>query len=106
MPTSRAEQRARPRASRPPRVYYRTVARLTRVAVDEGYGPGKTRRTLHFLLHTHLGLGSPPDFVDPENVPDFEGDVAWFEMEKVERGNGHTWPWWRAVRQTEAPADA
>lgn len=104
MPPQRAEQRAR--ARRPPRVYHRTVARLTRVAVDEGYGPNKTRRTLHFLLHTQRGCSSPADFVDPAHVPDFEGDVAWFEMEKVERGNGHSWPWWRAVRQTEAPADA
>ncbi len=106
MSTPRAQQRARPRASRPPRVYYRTIARLTRIAIDEGHGPDKTRRTLHFLLHTPLGLGSPAHFVDPANVPDFEGDVAWFEMEKVQRGEGHRWPWWRAVRRVEAPADA
>lgn len=106
MPTSRADQRARPRAPRPPRVYQRTIARLTRVAVEEAYGEAKTRRTLHFLLHSQRGLNSPPDFVDPQNVPAFEGDVAWFEMEKVERGGEHRWPWWRAVRQTQAPADA
>ena len=91
------------RSARKPRVYLRTVARLTRIAVDEGHGAAKRRRTLHFHLHTQHGLGSPAEFVRPEHVPPFEGDVAWFEVEKVERGNGQRWPWWRAVRQVEPP---
>ena len=106
MPTQRAGQRATKRAPRPPRVYLRTIARVTRVAVDEGYGAGKTRRTLHFLLHAHRGFSGPADYVSPENVPAFDGDVAWFEMEKIERGGDHRWPWWRAVRQVEPPSDA
>lgn len=106
MPPPRADQRAIPRAPRTPRVYFRTVARLTRVAVDEGYGKTKTRRTLHFLLHTQRGFSSPADYVAPENVPAFDGDVGWFEMEKIQRGGDHRWPWWRAVRQVEPPVDA
>lgn len=106
MPAQRASQRATKRAPRTPRVYATAIGRLTRMAVDEGYGEAKTRRTLFFLLHTVYGLSSPGDRVDPENVPQFEGDVAWFEMEKVERGNGHRWPWWRAVRQVEPPPGA
>lgn len=106
MPTQRANPRARPRAPRPPRVYLRTIARLTRMVAEEGYGEAMTRRTLSFHLHTEGGFNSPAEFVDPEHVPDFEGDVAWFEMEKVERGGEHRWPWWRAVRQVDPPADA
>lgn len=92
-----------PRRTRPPRVYLRTIARLTRIAVEEGQGPTKRRRTLHFLLHSQHGLTSPAAFVEPHHVPDFEGDVAWFEVEKVERGEGHRWPWWRAVRRVDPP---
>lgn len=106
MPPKRADERAISHVPRPPRVYQRAVARPTKIAVDEGYGAGKKRRTLHFLLHTHLGLSSCAEFVEPENVPDFAGDVAWFEMEKTERGGGHAHAWWRAVRQVEPPADA
>ncbi|PLR21911.1 hypothetical protein SGCZBJ_20300 [Caulobacter zeae] len=106
MPPNRADPRARPRAPRAPRVFLRTIARLTRIAVEEGYGDSQTRRTLNYHLHTVGGLNGPADFVDPKFVPDFEGDVAWFEMEKVERGGEHRWPWWRAVRQVEPPADA
>jgi hypothetical protein len=106
MPPPRAELRATKRAPRSPRVYARAIGRLTRIAVDEGYGDAKTRRTLFFQLHTRYGLNGPGDRVDPENVPAFEGDTAWFEMEKVERGDGHRWPWWRAVRQVEPPPGA
>lgn len=106
MPPKRADPRARPHVPRPPRVYQKTIARLTRIAVAEGYGPTQAQRTLHFLLHTASGLGSRADYVDPRHVPDFDGDVAWFEVEKIERGGDHRWPWWRAVRQVEPPADA
>ena len=106
MPPQRAGQRARPHVPKPPRVYLRTIARLTRIAVDEGYGAAKTRRTLHFLLHTQRGLSSRADYVDPRHVPAFDGDVAWFEVEKIQRGGDHQWPWWRAVQQVEPPADA
>lgn len=103
MPTQRADQRATKRVKPPPRVYLQTVARLTRMSVEEGYGSAKTRRTLYFTLHTAHGLNSPAQFVDAENVPEFDGDVAWFEVEKVQRGDGHRWPWWRAIRPVEPP---
>ncbi len=106
MPPPRASQRATTHAPRPPRVYLRTIAHLTRIAVDEGYGEARTRRTLHFLLHSDARRAGRADYVDPKNVPEFEGDTAWFEVEKIERGDGHRWPWWRAVRQAEGPADA
>lgn len=106
MPPNRAGQRATSHVPRPPRVYHRAIARLTRIAIDEGYGAERKRRTLHFLLHTRWGLSSRAEFVEPRNVPDFIGDVAWFEVEKTERGAGHPYPWWRAVRQVEPPADA
>ena len=105
MPPQRADPRALARAPREPRVYMRTIARLTRMTVDEGYGAARTRRTLNFHLHTKGSLNSPAQYVDPKDVPEFEGDVAWFEMEKVERGGEHRWPWWRAVRQVDPPAE-
>ena len=105
MPPPRAQSRARPHA-RKPRVYLRAIARLTRVVTHEGHGRGRVEKTLHFLLHTERGLNARADYVAVEHVPPFEGDVAWFEVEKVERGEGHAWPWWRAVRQVEPSADA
>lgn len=84
----------------------RAIAQLRRVAVDEGYGESKTRRTLHFTLNTQYSLAGACDFVRPEDVPDFVGDIAWFEVEKVERGNGRPHAWWRAVRQIEPPPHA
>ena len=59
---------------------------------DEGYGVTRTRRTLHFLLHSDARRTGRADYVDPKNVPEFEGDTAWFEVEKIERGDGHRWP--------------
>lgn len=44
MPTPRAGQRATKRVARTSRVFHRTIARLIRMAVDEGLGPNKTRR--------------------------------------------------------------
>lgn len=63
-------------------------------------------RTLHFLLHEQTGLMGRAEYVEPKHVPPFAGDVAWFEVEKIERGEGHAWPWWRAVRQVEPPDNA
>jgi hypothetical protein len=74
--------------------------------VDEGHGATKTRRTLHFLLHTQRGLYSRAEYVDPGQMPAFDGDVAWFEVEKIQRGGDHQWPWWRAVQQVEPPGHA
>jgi hypothetical protein len=104
MSPPRARERASPRA-RQPRVYRRVIARLTRIRAQAEPG-ARLGRTLHFLLHEARGLSGRADYVAVEHVPPFEGDVAWFEVEKVERGEGHAWPWWRAVRQVEPPADA
>ncbi|WP_255367676.1 hypothetical protein [Caulobacter sp. UNC279MFTsu5.1] len=82
---------------RPPRVYQRGVKKLTRVKFQD--------RTLHFTFPQNTGGGrrSAAGFVGPDQVPAFEGDEAWFEMELVE---GLPWNYWRAVRQVEGPANA
>lgn len=97
MSPPRAPQCASPRAPKPPRVYRRGVKKLTRVKFQD--------RTLHFTFPRSTGGGrkSASGFVDPEHVPSFEGDHAWFEIELVE---GHPWNYWRAARQVEPPADA
>lgn len=99
----RAAERAKTHA-RKPRVYRRTIARLTRVEAHDS--PTGAPRTLHFLLHEKGSFSGRADYVEPEHVPPFAGDVAWFEVEKIERGDGHAWPWWRAVHQVEPPGDA
>ena len=68
------------------------TARLERRTDGEG-------RTLYFMIPSS-DRRKPPAFVDPEDVPPFEGAAAWFEVERVRRG-----PWlkWRAVRRVEGP---
>jgi len=39
-------------------------------------------------------------FVNVEDVPEFDGEEAWFEMEKIQ---AKPWSYWRVVRQVEAP---
>ncbi len=97
MPPPRAPQRANPHATRPPRVYQRTVQKLTRVCADG--------RTLYFTFPNGTGRARRcrVTFVEPHRVPDFVGDTAWFEVEQVE---GRPWSFWRAVRQVEPPSDA
>ncbi len=103
MPAQRSSPRAPIRAPRAPRVCFRQVAKLTRVRAIRA---DPSSRTLYFTMPGgSKGRRSATTFVDVENVPEFEGDEAWFEMERVERGNGHMWAWWRAVRQVEAPND-
>lgn len=61
-------------------------------------------RTLHFTFRGGSRHGnSVNSFVNREDVPRFEGDQAWFEMELVE---AKPWSFWRAVRQVEPPAHA
>lgn len=105
MPAQRPLSGASSRAPREPRVYLRSVELLTRVRARHG---DVTSRTLHFTFGQNTGGSrrSVSAFVNVEDVPEFEGESAWFAMEKVERGNGRRWPWWRAVRQVEPPADA
>lgn len=70
----------------------RKIARLERRTDGAG-------RTLYFLVPSS-DRRKPPAFLDPEDVPAFEGEAAWFELLQVRRG-----PWlkWRAVRQVDAP---
>lgn len=102
MPPPRAQERATTRA-RTPRVIYRIVEKLTRVRERSG---DSTSRTLHFTMSNRTRTRSLSTFINPQDVPEFGGDEAWFEMEQVERGAGHASTWWRAVRQVEPPAGA
>lgn len=83
---------------KPPRVYRRAIEKLTRHRERTG---DPSSRTLHFTFPgSPRALRSQVTFVAAENVPDFEGEEAWFEVELVA---GKPWSWWRAVRQVEAP---
>lgn len=72
------------------------IVKLTRATCNRGvtlfftYAGGERRRG-----------NSRSGFIDPEHVPPFEGDSAWFEIERV-----HAKPWGfdRAIRQVEKPA--
>ena len=68
------------------------VKRLERRLDHEG-------RTLYFIIATS-DRRRRPTFLEPENVPDFPGDSAWFEVERVKKG-----PWlsWRAIRRVDPP---
>jgi hypothetical protein len=83
---------------KPPRVYRHAVEKLTRHR--ERWGD-VAARTLYFTFPGGSGASrSRVTFVSPQDVPDFEGEEAWFEMELVA---GKPWSWWRAVRQVEPP---
>ena len=85
-------------AGKPPRVYRRAVEKLTRHRERSG---DLATRTLYFTFPGgRRACRSQVTFVSPENVPEFEGEEAWFEMELVA---GAPWSWWRAVRQVEPP---
>jgi hypothetical protein len=101
MSTPRAGSRATSDALKPPRIYRRDVKELTRVREHQ---VDPTSRTLHFTTPGGSGHGnSRSTFVAVEDVPEFEGESAWFEMELV---GGHPWSYWRAVRQVDRPAHA
>lgn len=81
----------------PPPVFRKL--RRVRSTKEDGY------RTLYFVTD-HLGprrSRSVDTFIDPEHVPDFEGEEAWFELERVK---GTPWSYWRAIRQVGVPASA
>lgn len=83
---------------KPPRVYRRSIEKLTRHRERTG---DPASRTLYFTFPGgRRATRSQVSFVSPENVPDFEGEEAWFEMELVA---GTPWSWWRAGRQVEPP---
>ena len=70
------------------------IAMLSRRRLLEQDGGG----TLFFVVHA----GRRPEFLEPNQVPDFHGDEAWFELERV-RQPGRAWPTWKVLRQVEAP---
>lgn len=84
---------------RPPRVWRRCIEKLIRRRERTG---DLSSRTLYFTFPGANGHSrSRVTFVSPENVPDFVGEAAWFEMELTA---GVPWSYWRAVRQVEPPA--
>ena len=85
-------------ADKPPRVYRRTTEKLTRKRLRHG---DLSSRTLYFTFPGGpRAYRSQVTFVWVENVPEFEGEDGWFEMELVA---GKPKSYWRAARQVEAP---
>lgn len=78
------------------------VVKLTRVRQGGGADP---QRTLHFRFEgfTKKGSRAQCSFIEPEHVPPFEGEDGWFEVEQVK---ARPWPFWRALRQVDAPGPA
>lgn len=68
------------------------IAKLRRVRLLDKDGGG----TLHFII---VGTGRV-EFLDLEAVPDFEGEEAWFELERV---RGRVWMTWKVLRQVQEP---
>jgi hypothetical protein len=66
----------------------------------EGAGPTVMFTFEGGTLRAHRSRCS---FVRKDQVPEFEGEEAWFEVEQV---SSKPWPYWRAVRQVEPSADA
>lgn len=67
--------------------------RLRRVTDHDG-------RTLHFMIPTS-DRRHPSEFLSCDQVPDFDGDEAWFELEKI---HAKPWAFWKVLRRVEAPA--
>ena len=75
--------------------------KLTRVRVRTA---DPTSRTIHFTYPGGCGHGnSRVGFIAPEHVPDFEGEEAWFELERVK---AMPWSYWRAIRRLDPPSHA
>lgn len=68
------------------------IAELRRVRLLEKDGGA----TVYFII---IGT-SRAEFLEPENVPPFEGEEAWFELERV---RGRVWMTWKVLRQVEEP---
>lgn len=71
------------------------IACLKRITDQEG-------RTLHFMIPSS-DRRRPPEFIPRSRTPEFEGDEAWFELEKV---HAKPWAFWKVLRRVEAPARA
>ena len=78
----------------PPPRPIRRITLLKRVRRLQSDGGG----TLHFMMQDGRRMRT----VAPQDVPEFEGEYAWFEMERIA---AKPWPIWRALRQVEAPKD-
>ena len=81
------------------RVISRRIVNLTRCRVADAKGRGATL----FFTFPAAGRGrSDTGFLHPEHFSlAFDGEDGWFEIEKV---SAKPWPYWRAVRQVEAPS--
>lgn len=64
------------------------VALLRRVRLMEKDGGG----TQHFQIMGH----GRPEFLSKAEVPDFEGEEAWFVLERI---RGQVWMTWKVLRQ-------
>lgn len=80
----------------------RRIEKLTRV---RKYTGAPDSPTLMFTCPGGSGRGNcRSDFINKENVPDFDGETAWFELETVK---ATPWPYLRAVRRLpDPPTDA
>ena len=86
-------------AGQPPRVWRKSIEKLTRKREHTG---DLSSRTLYFTFPgARRASRSNVTFVSPEHVPDFDGEEAWFEMELTA---GVPWSYWRAVRRVDPPA--
>lgn len=83
---------------RAPTMKHPVIRKLRRVRSTKADG----YHTLHFVTERLSGQGgnSSSSFLSPEHVPDFDGEEAWFELERV---TDKPWPYWRAVRPVEPP---
>ena len=79
----------------PPRIYRRATMLLTRMRERSG---DPSSRTLCFTAPGKGPGNSRTVFIEPENVPEFDGERARFLMELVE---GVPWSFWRAVSRAE-----
>jgi hypothetical protein len=99
---NRAQERATTHVSKPERVIHRMIVKLRRVRQFAGAAPGATVM-FTFEGGTLRSHRSRCSFVRRDQVPEFEGEEGWFEVEQV---SAKPWPYWRAVRQVEPLSDA
>ncbi|NGM49307.1 hypothetical protein G5B46_06785 [Caulobacter sp. 602-2] len=90
-----------PPTSSKPRIHRQAIEKLSRFACVDVVDGRQVERTLYFTFPGGArNRRCNVTFVDPENVPPFEGDQAWFLMELVVT---KPWSYWRAVRQVGQP---
>jgi len=70
----------------------KTIAKLRRVRLS----PKDGGDTLHFQI---MGRDRP-EYLSVSEVPPFEGEEAWFELERI---RGPVWMTWKVLRQVESP---